>query len=172
MIKPTLLALCLLATSAGAETEIDAWGLGHHKARPTATRTVEGLYSLRARLVDAKTGDPAEVVLAGHKLRLELAFTAENGNPNDQMRLRCRVQFLDAEATASEFSKEAICFDGKVADGAGGFAAMNLPLTFRPSPADPAGTSAVKVRVTDEATGEDYLLVPTYDWRGGRGPGG
>ncbi len=151
-----------------AETKPDAFGLDGTKPKPTVSHTVPGEYTLRARVVDAKTGDLAEVVLPGSKVRLELAFTAENGATDHTLRLRCEVSFLDAEARASEFKKAAVCYDDLLSHGAGIYAALEMPITFKPNPQDPSGTSGVKVRITDETTGEAYLLVPTYEWRGGK----
>lgn len=152
-----------------AETKPDTFGLGGTKPHPVVSHTVPGNYTLRARVVNAKTGDLAEVVLPGSKLRLELAFTAENGSTDHTLRLRCEVSFLDAQAVASDFKKAAVCYNDLLSHGAGIYAALEMPITFTPNPQDPSGTSGVKVRITDETTGEEYLLVPTYEWRGGRG---
>ncbi len=163
-----VLASPALALPALAETEVDAYGLGTHAPVAEQWTKIDEDLSIRAQVVRDKSGALAEVVKAPEVLRLDLAFFAREGAADRDVNLTCTVYFLAADATRSEPVKSDVpCYKGRLSDAAGQFVALDLELKFRPVASDPAGTSAVGVRVTDTVIKDGVTLWPTYDWQGG-----
>jgi hypothetical protein len=164
----TMALLLALATPAAAETEVDAYGLGANPPVPEQWTKIDADISIRARVVRDKSGALADVVKKPEVLRLELAFFAREGAADRAVALTCSVYFLDAAAVRSDpVVAEVPCYTGRLADASGKFQPIDLDLKFRPVASDPAGTSAVAVRVKDTVISDGVMLWPTYDWQGG-----
>lgn len=164
----TMALLLALAAPAAAETEVDAFGLGSNPPVPEQWTKIDEDISIRARVVRNKSGALAEVVKKPEVLRLELAFFAREGAADRAVALTCSVYFLDAEAVRSEpVMADVPCYTGRLSDATVKFQPIDLDLKFRPVASDPAGTSAVAVRVTDTVITDSVMLWPTYDWQGG-----
>ena len=163
-----LLVLCAaLASPALAETEVDAYGLGSNPPVPEQWTKINEDLSIRARVVHNNTGALADVVKRAEVLRLEVAFFAREGAADRDVSLTCKVAFLDAEAARSAPVVDAPCYKGRLSDAAGKFQPLDLDVKFRPVASDPAGTSAVTIRVDDAVIKDGVTLWPTYDWQGG-----
>lgn len=159
-----------LAAPVQAETEVDAYGLGPNPPVPEQWTKIDEDISIRAQVVRDATGTLADVVKAPEVLRLDLAFYAREGAADRKVSLVCTVSFLDAEAvpSAKAVIAEQPCYSGRLSDAAGKFQPIELELKFRPVASDPAGSSAVVVRVNDLVIDDGVTLWPTYDWQGGR----
>lgn len=169
-LRAACVVMLALAAPALAETEVDAYGLGPNPPLPEQWTKIDEDISIRAQVVHDATGALADVVKAPEVLRLDLAFFAREGAADRDVSLVCTVSFLDAEAVPS--AKAAIseqpCYKGRLSDAAGKFQPLDLDLKFRPVASDPAGSSAVVVRVNDLVIDDGVTLWPTYDWQGGR----
>ena len=156
-----------LTMPAAAETEVDAYGLGYHPPVPERWTKIDDDLSIRARVVRDKSGALAKVVKSPEVLRLEVAFFARKGAADRAVSLKCTVHFLDAEAVNSDPVMDVPCYSGRLLDAEGKFQPLDLDLRFRPVASDPAGTSAVAIRVQDGVIKDGVTLWPTYDWQGG-----
>lgn len=160
--------LLALAAPAAAETEVDAFGLGTNPPVPEQWTKIDQDISIRARVVRNKSGALADVVKKPEVLRLELAFFAREGAADRAVALTCSVYFLDAAAVRSDpVMADVPCYAGRLSDATGKFQPLDIDLKFRPVASDPAGTSAVAVRVTDTVITDSVMLWPTYNWHGG-----
>lgn len=158
-----------LAAPARAETLVDAYGLGTHAPKPEEWLKIDDELSIRARIVRRAGGEPVAQADQGDTLRLDLAFYVQPGAQDRDIRLTCSVLFYDAHGDDSEYViEDKPCYAGRLADGAERFQPLDLDLRFRPRASDPAGTSAVVVRVKDMVINDAITLTPTYDWQGGR----
>ncbi|WP_284325363.1 hypothetical protein [Cypionkella aquatica] len=163
-----LALLLALASPVAAETEVDAYGLGSHPPKPEHWAKIDDDLSIRARVVHDASGALADVVPRREVLRLELAFFAREGAADRDVSLHCKVHFVDATAESSDFVKDVPCYKGRLLDAEGTFQPLDLDLRFRPVASDPAGTSAVMVRVNDSVVKDGVTLWATYDWQGGK----
>jgi hypothetical protein len=163
-----LLALVLVSGGAQAETAVDAYGLGAHPPEPEIWTKIDEELSVRARILTGKRETPAAIARAGQVLRLDLAFYVQPWAPDRDIRLACSVYFYNAEGERSGYVVEDNpCYNGRLHDGLDRFQPVALNLKLRPRASDPAGTSAVVVRVQDSVIGDGISLSPTYDWTGG-----
>ncbi|EEW23870.1 hypothetical protein [Rhodobacter ferrooxidans] len=159
-----MLLACGLAGAAGAETEVDAYGLGPHKPNPEEWIKLDDAVSLRVRIVHDKSGELAPTITRAEVLRLEVAFTAANGAKDRPLRFHCKVKFVSPEAEWSDWKADQPCFEGRLAQGLGTFVPLDLDFRFRPKASDPRGTSGVSVQFTEEIANDHLTLTPTFRW--------
>lgn len=154
--------------AAQAETEVDAYGLGDHAPIPERWTKIDEDLSIRVQILHDKTGELAAVVNKPEVLRVEVTFYAREGAADRPVNLTCMAYFMDAGAGSSgDAVKTKPCYEGRLSDAVGKFVPIDLGLQFRPVVSDPAGTSAVIVRVGDLVINDGVTLWPTYDWQGG-----
>lgn len=156
-----LAAVMAPAAPAGAETLVDAYGLGTHAPRPEVWTKIDDTLSVRAQIRDAE-GRPVDHARRGAVLRLGLDAFVQPGAADRPLALSCAISFYDAEGRAAPGSDTVPCYAGRLAAGTGRFRPLDLDFRFRNTAGDPAGTAAVVVRVTDTGTGEGITLAPTY----------
>ncbi|MFM2357056.1 MAG: hypothetical protein RLZZ528_2792 [Pseudomonadota bacterium] len=157
------LGLAVAAAPVGAETLVDAYGLGPHEPKPEEWTRIDEELSVRAQVVDAATGELAAEVRPNQSLRLDLAFYAQPESKDREVRLVCSVYFYDAEGEASEYHlMQKPCYEGRLHDALDRFQPLTWEFRFRHKPGDPAGTSAVVVNVEDLVIDEGLGLTPTY----------
>jgi hypothetical protein len=157
-----------MAGVARAETEVDAYGLGDHDPIPEQWTKIDDDLSIRVQILHDKTGELAAVVTRPEVLRVEVTFFAREGATDRAVNLTCMAYFMDAGAASSGDAVETKpCYQGRLSDATGKFVPIDLGLRFRPVASDPAGTSAVFVRVEDLEINDGVTLWPTYDWQGG-----
>jgi hypothetical protein len=166
-VRALTVGAILVATSAIAETEVDAYGLGGHPPNPEVWVKMDDELSVRVRIVRDRSGELADAVARPEVLRLELSFTVAPGATDRDVHFNCQVRFMDAEARSSEVVAKGPCYDGRLSDGSGVFQPMDFKFRFKPNLADPAGTSGVKVQFGETGSGIFRTLTPTYDWTGG-----
>jgi hypothetical protein len=168
MIKALMVTL-LMAGAAPAETLTEAYGLGDAAPNPEEWTKIDGDLSIRARILRDATGALADVVTRPEVLRVAVEFHAREGAADRPVRLVCSAMFYDAEGEGSDYVfRDKPCYEGRLADAAGQFRAVDFGLKIRPVATDPAGTSAVVVTVRDLVIDDGVSLAPTYDWQGGR----
>jgi hypothetical protein len=107
------------------------------------------------------------VVDQADTLRLVAQVAPAPGAPARRLRLTCTVDFVGADGVQSE-ATAGPCFTGTLGGAAAGPKRLNLTLRFQPSPEDLAGTAGIKLHLWDAESGDEAILVPTYDWRRGR----
>lgn len=157
-----------MAGAARAETEVDAYGLGDHDPVPEQWTKIDDDLSIRVQILRDATGELAAVVNSPEVLRVEVTFYARTGAADRAVNLTCMAYFMDAGAGSSgDAVKTKTCYKGRLSDATGKFVPIDLGLRFRPIVSDPAGTSAVIVRVEDLVINDGVTLWPTYDWQGG-----
>jgi hypothetical protein len=162
-----VLASGLVAGAAGAETEAASWGIGIRPAHPEDSAGLGEGVDVTAVVLNERTGQPAAVVEQADTLRLVAQVAAVPGAGARKLRLTCTVDFVGADGVQSE-ATEGPCFSGSLGGAAAGPKRLNLTLRFQPSPEDLAGTAGIKLHLWDAETGDEAILVPTYEWRGGR----
>jgi hypothetical protein len=169
MNRVLILLAFMVATMARGETEIDAYRLGTHAPEPESWLKLDEDLSIRVRILHASNGELAPVVTRPEILRAEISMFGREGAADREVNLTCWVYFKDAEAASSDFVVDGKpCYRGRLSDATGRFVPLDLDLSFRPVASDPAGTSAVVVRVEDSVVDDHIGLFPTYGWEGGR----
>ena len=163
-----LVLLGLLAGAAMAETEVDAYGLGHHDPVPESWLKLDEDLSIRVRVLDSR-GKLIERVAAPQTLTAEVSLYGREGAADRDVRLVCSAFFIDSGAGWSEaVIDDKPCYEGRLSDATGQFVPLTLDLQFRPVASDPSGTSAVVVEVHDLVVKDHVTIYATYDWQGGR----
>ena len=158
---------CLTACGAAAETEAQSYGIGISPAHPQDEGGFGGDVTVTAALELERTDAPAAVVERSETIRLVTTLTGDPDVADRRLKLTCTVTFIDAIGNQSE-ALDGPCFSGNAGALAGKSKRLNLKFRFKPSSEDPAGVSGIKLMVHDEVSDGDLILVPTYDWRGGR----
>jgi hypothetical protein len=161
-----LLAATLAAGAALAETEAASWGIGISPADPTDAARLGETVEVTAALIIERTGKPAAVVDRAETIRLVATLNAAPGTQDRALRLTCGVEFVAVDGVRTD-ATEGRCFTGtlRASDAP---QKLNLTFRFRPSAEDLAGTAGIVLHLWDETTGDEAILVPTYDWTGGR----
>ena len=169
-IFASALALALAAV-VPASGDILAGGiLETLEPRPEDLKVFDPRMRMAARLVFKGTENLAAHVKKPTAIELQMGFITSADVPADQVRLRCKMFFVDPKNQISHQVKDEICFSGNLGVVAGQWVAMQITTVFRPTTQDMNGTSGVRIEVTDEATGAVQYFMPTYDWQGGAEP--
>ena len=161
------LAAGLGAAAARAETEAASWGIGISPADPADEASLGEGIDVTAVLVNERTGKPAAVVDRADTIRLVATLRPAQDGADRPLRLTCQVDFIAVDGTRAT-ATEGACFAGTLRAASAKPQALNLTLRFTPSPDDLAGTAGVILHLWDDLTGDEAILVPTYDWKGGR----
>lgn len=169
MIKGTafLLATALVAGAGLAETEAASWGIGISPADPMDETSLGEGIEVTAVLINERTGEPAAVVDRAETIRLITTMKAPPDGPDRPLRLTCAVEFVSVDGIRTG-GTEGVCFNGTLRAGSARPQTLNLTFRFKPSPDDLAGTAGIKLHLWDDVSGDEAILVPTYDWTGGR----
>jgi hypothetical protein len=162
-----LLVAGLAAGAALAETEAASWGIGISPAHPTDEAFLGEGIGASAVLINERTGMPAAVVDRADTIRLVAALHTAPDRPDRPLHLTCDVEFIAVDGTRAD-GTEGVCFAGTLRAASDGPQKLNLTFRFTPSADDLAGTAGIKLHLRDELTGDEAILVPTYDWKGGR----
>jgi hypothetical protein len=162
-----LLAAGLVAGVALAETEAASWGIGISPADPADEASLGTGVDVSAVLINERTGEPAAVVDRAETIRLMATLKASPDGPDRPLRLTCEVEFIAVDGTRAD-GTDGVCFAGTLRAAAARPQKLNLTFRFTPSRDDMAGTAGIKLHLWDDRTGDEAILVPTYDWKGGR----
>ncbi len=156
-------ALSLMPCLAGAETLIEAYGLGPAKAVPEEWTKINQELSIRARIVDAASGETRGAVRAGDKLALALDFYVQPGAKDRKISLTCGHFFYNAEGEAKgKEAKDIPCYSGRLSDGAERFQPLSYRYEFTLGPSAVKGTWALIARVEDQVIKDGIALAPTF----------
>lgn len=158
---------CLTGGGAFAETEAQSYGIGISPAHPQDDASFAGGVTISALLVLERTKEPAAVVEEAETIQLVTSLTADPKIGDRRLKLGCKVTFIDPEGNQSE-ALDGPCFSGSTQALVGREERLKLRFRFKPSPDDPAGVAGIKLLIHDDVSDDDLILVPTYDWRGGR----
>jgi hypothetical protein len=120
-----------------------------------------------AVLINERSGEPAAVVDRAETIRLVATLKAAPDGRDRALRLTCAVEFVSVDGSRTD-GTESACFNGTLRAGSARPQTLNLTFRFKPSPDDLAGTAGIKLHLWDDVTGDEAILVPTYDWKGGR----
>lgn len=167
-----VLGLALLAGPVAALTPAEVERrLGHSGGRPGTTEQLTDQVMLRATLLH-DGGELGDWAKAGEALRLVLSFDAGLDGVDEPVRLRCVVRFVASDGSYSTAVRDEICYEGRFMEltpvGIAGSVTFGTPLRFRPQSRDAKGTYGVEVVISDLNTGASVVMMPTYDWLGGR----
>lgn len=163
MIK-LLLILLALAAPALAETPVKMI------ARPEALIVFSKDLRLGARIVDKNDALVASLQTPV-EIDLEAGFWTDKSitEPGVKtVRLRCTARFVMADGSRGKQVLNTLCHEGDLADTANAWTQMQIGLRFRPVASDPAGVMGVELTVTDELSGKTGVMMPTFDWQGGK----
>ena len=141
--------------------------VGAHPAQPEVLIEFDKRMRMGARVVSDAAGALAGTMTTPAPLRLEAGFITSPDVRADKVRLRCIVRFVSATGERFAPVQDQICFAGNLGNVAGKWTVLETGVTFRPTKADPAGTSGVELRVVEEVSGAENTLMPTYGWEGG-----
>lgn len=167
-MKAIVAALLIgVALPAGAEVLVGE-PLGEQVASPEDLQVFDDRIRMAARLVFSGTDDLADRVDKPARIDLEMGFMTSADVAPEDVRLRCKVFFVDPGNQVSRIAKDVICYKGNLGEVAGKWVPMRLDFTFKPVTSDPKGTSGVRVEVKDQVSGEVAYFMPTYDWQGGQ----
>ena len=160
-----LVVLLAMTTAGWAETPLKM------TARPEALIVFSDDLRMGARIVD-KSGDKLVASLnAPEEITLQAGFWTDKSITKrgvKSVRLRCTARFVMADGSRGKKVLNTICYKGDLADTANTWTLMKVGLRFRPVVTDPAGVMGVELTVTDELSGTTGVLIPTFDWRGGK----
>lgn len=156
------LALACLPLMAGAEIRF-----GDQDPEPEVLKVFDDRIRMGARLVYSGSEDLALDVTEVRKIDLQMGFISSKDVARDDVRLHCVARWVDPDGIVSDPVREGTCFEGNLGDVAGQWVTLDLPLTFRPNRQDQRGNTGVQVIVTDEISGAELYLVPSFYWRGG-----
>lgn len=166
-MKWILLAASLALAAPAAADVLFGDPIGGKAAKPEHLQVFDDRMRMAARLVFQGTEDLARDVPKAAHIDLQMGFITSKGVAADDVRLRCKVFFVDPKNHISRKAKDVICFEGNLGAVAGQWVPMALDLTFRPVATDLNGTSGVRVEVKDELSKAEQYFMPTYNWQGG-----
>ncbi len=161
------LALAASVSAPAAADVLFGDPIGGMAAKPEDLRVFDDRIRMAARLVFQGTEDLAAEVPKPAHIDLQMGFMTSKDVAADDVRLRCKVFFVNPKNRISRMAKDVICFEGNLGAVAGKWVLMDLPMTFRPVATDLNGTSGVRVEVKDEISGAEQYFMPTYNWQGG-----
>jgi hypothetical protein len=167
-MKWFVLALAVIAAPMVRADTLAGGLLETLEPRPEDLKVFDPRLRMAARLVFQGTEELARDVPKAAHIDLQMGFMTSADVAADDVRLRCRVFFVNPKNHISRKARDQICFDGNLGAVAGQWVVMDISTTFRPVATDLNGTSGVRVEVTDEVSGTVQYFMPTYGWQGGQ----
>lgn len=163
-----MVAALWAAMAAGAGADV-LFGdpIGGRPPQPEDLRVFDDRMRMGARLVFEGSEDLAFEVKKPVHIELQMGFITSADVPAQDVRLRCKVFFVNPRNHISRMARDVICHEGNLGAVAGSWVPMALDLTFRPVATDLNGTSGVRIEVKDELSGAEQYFMPTYNWQGG-----
>lgn len=157
-------ALFALTQSAQAQSEVEL-KLGKADPQPEALAVFSDELRVGARIVMDIDESLATAVHGTDVMALQFGFWTDEA-ADGPAKLICKASFVMADGTKSKVIKEGVCFEGDLKDFRDSWTQSNWVLKFHNTKTDIVGTAAVMLTVTDEVSGDQVVLAPTYRWLG------
>lgn len=151
-----------------AETLVEAYGLGNSTPEPEEWTKINEELSIRARIVDAASGELTAHANLGQKLALALDFYVQPGAKGRKITLTCGHYFYNPEGEQKGKEVSGVpCYSGKLSDGAEKFQPLSYRYEFTMGQSAMKGTWALIAQVRDTEIGDGIALDPTFAVGGG-----
>ena len=138
--------------------------VGAHPAQPEVLIEFDKRMRMGARIVVDRGEALASEVTKAVQLRFEVGFITSAEVKADDVRLTCKISFVEADGSIGAPVREGVCWEGNLGDVAGKWALIGAPLNFRPRREDPVGATGVLLRIRDEISRKERKVMPTFGW--------